>query len=553
MISEEKTFLASIGKEYPFPYFCPPGRSEITCWEVSQTLYENEERKTMNGRKRTVQVKFYVTEEERSLIEEKMKLVPTNNMAAYLRKIAIDGYIIQVDHTDIKAMTAEIQKIGVNVNQIARRVNATGNACKEDIEEIKGGACGNMAVTKIKPVKSTLSKALDYIENPDKTDNQMLISSFGCSYETADIEFGYTLSQARDKGNNLAFHLIQSFAPGEVDYQKAYEIGRQLADAVTKGQHEYVLTTHIDKGHIHNHIIFCAVNFVNHHKYVSNKRTYYGIRNMSDKLCRDNGLSVVVPGKGSKGKSYAEYQAEKTGTSWKGKLKIAVDVLIPQVSSFEELLQRLQAVDYEIKPGKYVSCRAPGQERFTRLKTLGADYTEEAIRERIASKRTRAAKAPKAERRGVNLLIDIENSIKAQQSRGYEQWAKIHNLKQAAKTMNFLTENKIEQYADLLTRIEESATASEQAGDSLKEAEKRLSDMALLIKNVTTYQKTKPLYEAYRKARNKEKYRAEHERGIILHEAAAKALKAAQIGGKLPSVPALPAEYEKLQGQKEWC
>ncbi len=252
------------------------------------------------------------------------------------------------------------------------------------------------------------------------------------------------------------------FAPGEVDYEKAHEIGRQLADAVTKGQHEYVLTTHIDKGHIHNHIIFCAVNFVDHHKYVSNKRTYYGIRNMSDKLCRDNGLSVVVPGKGSKVKSYAEYQAEKTGTSWKGKLKIAVDALIPQVSSFEELLQRLQVAGYEIKPGKYVSCRAPGQERFTRLKTLGADYTEEAIRERIAGKRTRAAKAPKAERKGVNLLIDIENSIKAQQSRGYEQWAKIHNLKQAAKTMNFLTENKIEQYTDLLTRIEEITTASEQ-------------------------------------------------------------------------------------------
>ena len=140
----------------------------------------------------------------------------------------------------------------------------------------------------------------------------MLISSFGCSYETADIEFGYTLSQARDKGNNLAFHLIQSFAPGEVDYEKAHEIGRQLADAVTKGQHEYVLTTHIDKGHIHNHIIFCAVNFVDHHKYVSNKRTYYGIRNMSDKLCRDNGLSVVVPGKGSKGKSNANSVAHSS-------------------------------------------------------------------------------------------------------------------------------------------------------------------------------------------------------------------------------------------------
>ena len=304
-----------------------------------------------------------------------------------------------------------------------------------------------MAVTKIKPIKSTLSKALDYIENPDKTDGKMLVSSFGCSYETADIEFEYTLSQALQKGNNLAFHLIQSFELGEVDYQKAHEIGKQLADAVTKGQHEYVLTTHIDKGHIHNHIIFCAVNFVDHHKYNSNKRSYYGIRNMSDKLCRENGLSVVVPGKGSKGKSYAEYQAEKTGTSWKGKLKTAVDALIPQVSSFEELLTRLQAAGYEIKPGKYVSCRAPGQERFTRLKTLGADYTEEAIRERIAGRRTKAAKAPR-EQRGVSLLIDIENSIKAAQSRGYEQWAKIHNLKQAAKTLNFLTEHQISQYEE---------------------------------------------------------------------------------------------------------
>ena len=406
-----------------------------------------------------------------------------------------------------------------------------------------------MAVTKIKPIKSTLSKALDYIENPDKTDGKMLVSSFGCSYETADIEFGYTLSQALDKGSNLAFHLIQSFAPGEVDYEKAHEIGKQLADAVTKGQHEYVVTTHIDKGHIHNHVIFCAVNFVDHHKYNSNKRSYYGIRNMSDKLCRENGLSVVVPGKGSKGKSYAEYQAEKTGTSWKGKLKIAVDALIPQVSSFEELLTRLQAAGYEIKPGKYVSCRAPGQERFTRLKTLGADYTEEAIRERIAGRRAKAAKAPR-EQRGVSLLIDIENSIKAAQSKGYEQWAKIHNLKQAAKTMNFLTEHKIEQYADLVSRIEEMSAESGQAADALKNAEKRLADMAVLIKNVSTYQKTKPVYDAYRKARNREKYRAGQEQAIILHEAAARSLKAAGIA-KLPNLAALQSEYEALQAQKE--
>ena len=406
-----------------------------------------------------------------------------------------------------------------------------------------------MAVTKIKPIKGTLNKALDYIQNPEKTDGKMLVSSFGCSYETADIEFAFTLSQALDKGSNLAHHLIQAFEPGEVDYQTAHEIGRQLADAVTKGQHEYVLTTHIDKGHIHNHIIFCAVNFVDHHKYNSNKRSYYGIRNMSDKLCREHGLSVVLPNRGSKGKSYAEYQAEKTGTSWKGKLKIAVDALIPQVSSFEELLSKLQAAGYEIKQGKYISCRAPGQERFTRLKTLGADYTEEAIRERISGKRARAAKAPRADRGGVSLLIDIQNSIKVQESRGYEQWAKIHNLKQAAKSMNFLTENKIEYYSELESKIADIMTAHDAAARAVKDVEQRMSDLSLLIKHTTTYRQLKPIYEEYKKSRDKEKYLRGHESEIILFEAAARALKEMQIK-KLPDLAALRKEYSSLNDRK---
>lgn len=205
---------------------------------------------------------------------------------------------------------------------------------------------------------------------------------------------------------------------------------------------------------------------------------------------------------------------------------------------------------YEIKQGKYVSCRAPGQERFTRLKTLGVDYTEEALRERISRTRTHTVKAPKPQRSGINLLIYIQNCIKAQESKGYEQWAKIHNLKQAAKTINFITEHKIEQYADLTAKIAEIQTESEQAADALKSAEKRLVDMAVLIKNVSTFQKTKPAYDAYRKARNKDSYRAAHEREIILHEAAAKALKAAGVS-KLPNLTALQSEYEKLQEQKE--
>ena len=406
-----------------------------------------------------------------------------------------------------------------------------------------------MAVTKIKPIKSTLKKALEYIQNPDKTDDKMLVSSFGCSYETADIEFAFTLSQALDKGNNLAHHLIQSFEPGEVSFEKAHEIGKQLADAVTKGQYEYVLTTHIDKGHVHNHIIFCAVNFVDYHKYNSNKRSYYGIRNINDRLCYENGLLVITPEKGRKGKSYIEYQTAKTGTSWKGKLKEAVDLLIPQIKDFEELLEKLQASGYEIKLGKYVSCISPGQERFTRLKTLGIDYTEEAIQKRIAGIRSRNVKIPKQEQ-GISLLIDIENNIKAQQSAGYEHWAKIHNLKQAAKTMNFLTENNILQYEYLIKKIDEIILDSEQTADSLKQVEKKLSDMAVLIKNISTYQKTKDIHRGYIKAKDKEAYRRKYESSLILYEASGKALKDAGIK-KLPELAALQKEYTALQKKKE--
>ena len=173
-----------------------------------------------------------------------------------------------------------------------------------------------MAVTKIHPIKSTLKKALDYIENPDKTDEKMLVSSFACAYETADIEFELLLSQAMQKGNNLAHHLIQSFAPDETTPEQAHKIGRQLADEVLQGKYPYVLTTHIDKGHAHNHIIFCAVDMVNQRKYVSNRRSYAYIRRTSDRLCKEHGLSVVMPGQ-DRGKSYAEWDAHRKGTSWK--------------------------------------------------------------------------------------------------------------------------------------------------------------------------------------------------------------------------------------------
>ena len=407
-----------------------------------------------------------------------------------------------------------------------------------------------MAVTKIHPIKATLKKAIDYICNPEKTDEKILISSFGCSYETADIEFGFTLAQAREKGDNLAHHLIQSFAPGEVSYEEAHRIGKELADKVLGGKYEYVLTTHIDKGHIHNHIMFCAADFVTHHKYISNKRSYYQIRNESDRLCREHGLSVVTPGE-NKGKKYAEWEAERKGTSWKAMLKAVIDSTIPQAKDFEDFLRLMEAAGYEIKRGKYISFRAAGQERFTRSKTLGEAYAVEAITERIAGTYRTKPKAIQQEKEGVSLLIDIENSIKAAESKGYEQWAKIHNLKQAAKTLNFLTEHDISEYEQLQAVLSEVHAESEQTAATLKELEKRISDSSLLMKNISAYQKTKPVYAEYRKAKDKEQFRREHESSLIIYEAAAKTLQAARNGGKLPNFKKLLAEYKELTDQKD--
>ena len=402
-----------------------------------------------------------------------------------------------------------------------------------------------MAVTKTHPIKSTLKAAIDYILDPEKTDGKLLASSFGCGLETADIEFAWTREAAGERGTHLGRHLIQSFKVGETTPEEAHKIGQELAEKILGGKYEYVLTTHVDRGHLHNHLIFNAVSFVDYKKYHSNKQSYHFIRRTSDRICAAHGLSVVEPGE-DRGKSYKEYTAERQGTSYKAKLKAAVNLLIPQVKDFEELLSRLEAAGYEIKRGKYISCRAAGQERFTRLKTLGAAYAEAAIEERIKGVyATKTRTLPRDDGR-IRLIADIESRVKAGQS---EQGAKISYLKQAAKTVNFLTENKIEYYADLESKVADLTAAYEQAGQAIKDAEKRLTDLSLLIKHSTTYRQLKPLHEQYRKSSDKEKFLRGHESEIILFEAAAKALKEMGVA-KLPDAAKLKTEYAALSEKK---
>jgi hypothetical protein len=431
-----------------------------------------------------------------------------------------------------------------------------------------------MAITKIHPIKTTLKKAIDYICNPDKTDEKMLISSFGCEPETADIEFKFTNSQSiGNKGNNLAHHLIQAFEPGEVSFEKAHQIGQELAEAVLQGKYEYVLTTHIDKGHVHNHIIFCATNFVDHHKYVSNKRSLYGIRRTSDRLCRAHNLTTIIPGKGQdnglieytdkngerqhrpaqgRAKSFEEINAEKRGVSWKSKLREAIDEYIKTSFDWDDFLHKMEVAGYTIKRAKYHSYKALGQERFIGGPTLGAEYTDERIKERIAglSVVPKRKKIQFADDKKINLIIDIESSIKAQQSAGYAHWAKLHNLKEAAKTVLFLQENNIVQYEQLSAKIAEIQVLFDNTHATLKGAEKRLSDLSLLIKNIENFNRTLSAYRAYRQAKDPDKIFRQHESKIIIHEAARKALKGRGIEGKLPDVTALKQEHESLTKEK---
>ena len=404
-----------------------------------------------------------------------------------------------------------------------------------------------MAVTKTHPIKSTLKAAIDYICNPEKTDGKLLVSSYGCAAETADIEFAWTRRHAIDKGTNLGRHLIQAFQPGEVTPEQAHEIGMELAKEILGGKYEFVLTTHIDKDHVHNHLIFNAVSFADHKHYHSNKRSYHDIRRTSDRLCKEHGLSVIIPGQ-DKGKSYIEHQAAQNGASYKAKLKAAIDRLLPACSDLEELLRRLQREGYEIKRGKYISARAPDQERFTRLKTLGVDYTEEALAARIAG-RSRPSRQPKQQNGKISLLIDIQNNIKAQQSAGFTHWAKLNNLKQAAKTINFLTEHGINSYEKLVERCDAVAAASIRTRESLRDTEQRIADLALLGKQIDTYRKLKSVYDRYKASKDKEKFLRGFESEIILFEAAAREIKKAGLT-KLPSTEKLKAELDGLAARK---
>ena len=398
-----------------------------------------------------------------------------------------------------------------------------------------------------------MSKAIAYILNPEKTDEKLLVSSYGCASETAAREFEWTRRIAEQKGMNpvriIARHVIQSFEIGEVTPELAHEIGKQFADEILGGKYEYVLTTHIDKDHVHNHLIFNAVDFVDYHAYKSYKRIYYDMREVSDRLCKENGLSVIPPSQ-NKGMSYKEYTEAKRGTSWKQKLKQTIDRLVITAKDYDDFLRLMQEAGYEIKPGKYISFRAEGQERFTRSKTIGENYTEERIKERIAGRTPRRSQRQTTPK-GISLIGDIQERIRLIDSKGYEHKAKLTILKEAARTLNYLTDNNLLQYADLEKKVEDVHNSYDRIGKELKGVEARLREVQPLIKNISNYQRLKPVYDAFQKAKDKPGFKAKHEAELVIFEAARSTLLAMQGDEKLPNLKTLQAQQQRLLDEQQ--
>lgn len=409
-----------------------------------------------------------------------------------------------------------------------------------------------------KSIARAISAHTDYAMNPAKTRGGELISAYECSPETVDAEFAFSKKIYADltgrtsnaRKDVVAYQIRQAFKPGEVAPETANEIGYKLAMKFTEGKHAFIVATHIDKAHVHNHIIFNSTTLDCTHKFNNYGYSIKEVRRISDRLCQEYGLSVVEH-PAAKGKHYAEWDAERKGTSWKALLRQTIDEELPSCKDFETLFARIREQGYEIKRGKYISFRAAGQERFTRAKTLGADYTEQALCKRISDQVRQPVPQKRLQHVGaIQRLVDIRAKLKAGKGAGYEHWAKIFNLKEMAQTMNFLSEHGISDTGQLRQQVTELQYSFADGLEQIKTADKRLKEISVLRKNYLDYLKTKPVYDAFWKSKQPETYRTAHEADLLIFEAARRNLAALHLK-QHPNMEALQMEYTKLAAKRK--
>ena len=417
-----------------------------------------------------------------------------------------------------------------------------------------------MHINKGRTVAQCLTDRTSYAKNPEKTQGGELISSFACDPATVDAEFLFAKRQyravtGRDQKNDvIAYQVRQSFKPGEVTPEEANRIGYEFAERFLKGRHAFIVATHTDRRHIHNHIIWNSTTLDCKGKFRDFRRSAMAVRRLSDLVCLEHRLSVIEnPKRGNL--SYDKWLEKEAKPSQREQLRQAIDAALEgRPADLEALLALLAGAGVEVqRRGKSISLRTETGKKFLRLDRLGEGYGEADLRAVLAGEKEhrpgRKQEVRRPEQR-VSLLVDIEAKLRDRKGAGYARWASKFNLKQTAQTLAYLNQHQLLDYQVLSEKTAAATDRYHQLGDKIKAAEKRMAEIAVLRTHIVNYAKTREVYVAYRKAGYSKKFRAEHEADILLHQAAKRAFDELNIK-KLPKMKDLQAEYAALLAEKK--
>ncbi len=411
-------------------------------------------------------------------------------------------------------------------------------------------------VNKGKTARQCITARLNYIMNPQKTDDGILISTFACSPETAADEFTlfrqeYQTNTGRVQENEvIAYHVRQSFTPGEITPEEANAIGKKLAEMITGGNHAFVVATHIDKEHIHNHIIFCSTDLEGRNKFRDMKRSAKDLAQISDDLCRENGLSVIENPQ-DKTVTYDQWQGNQRRFTHRDELRMIIDAALRmQPDGFDALLQLLEDAGCLIKRGAQISVKPPDGKRYIRLDTLGSEYGETSLRQSLAGKHVHIPKIPRGDftESQIKRLINIEAKLRAGKGKGYQVWAERNNIEAMSQMVIFLKEHQIGSPEELNEQIQELIDQRNSLKTSIQEKQTRMKEINCQRKAIRDYSRTKDVYTHYRESGWSSKFYQEHRQEIEDHKKAQAVY--ASLGGKLPTLKELSAEYDRLKEEK---
>ncbi len=416
----------------------------------------------------------------------------------------------------------------------------------------------SMHIGRGKTVAQCLKDRLDYAKNPEKTQNEKLISAYACDPHTADAEFLLARSQyktitGREQINDiLAYQVRQSFRPGEISAEEANKVGYTFASRFLKGKHAFIVATHTDRKHIHNHIIWNATELDCMHKFRDFLGSGRAVARLSDTICIEHHLSVIEKPKRYTHSSYDKWLGDNAQPGRRDLLCADIDAALQKrPKSFEEFLQFMQDAGYEIKRGKQITFCKSGQ-RNIRISSLQEGYLEKDIRAVIAGEKIHApsSKLRFATPQKTSLLIDIQAKLNTGKGMGYANWAANYNLKQMAKTVLYVQEHGFTDFSDFQKEVDQAIINHKNLSNKTKATEKHMTEILELKKHIIHYVKTRDVYIGYRKSGYSKKYLEAHEHDIMLHKTTKKAFD--ELGlKKLPTIKSLQAEYAVLLAEKK--